>query len=132
RLEATGAGAGGLLMILRAAGWCLVGALALAPGGAVPQELALAPVTLQLPTTPPTLSPDCRSKRVAGDLFLRPLRALSRAVRAKRQVKVLAIGSSTWRLARTARLRARKGQGARHRLLVDGRHRRLFPICHLH
>ena len=48
-----------------------------------------------LPTAPPTLSPDCRSKRVAGELFRRPLRALSRAVRAKRTVKVLAIGSSS-------------------------------------
>ena len=47
------------------------------------------------PTAPPNLSPDCRSKRMAGELFRRPLRALSRAVRAKRTVKVLAIGSSS-------------------------------------
>jgi acyl-CoA thioesterase-1 len=74
----------------------LVGGLALVPIAAVPQELAMAPVpTVQLPTAPPTLSPDCRTKRVAGDLFRRPLRALSRAVRAKRQVRVLAIGSSS-------------------------------------
>jgi formylglycine-generating enzyme required for sulfatase activity/lysophospholipase L1-like esterase len=50
---------------------------------------------VKLPTAPPTLSPDCRTKRVAGDLFRLPLRALSRAVRAKRQVRVLAIGSSS-------------------------------------
>jgi lysophospholipase L1-like esterase len=62
----------------------------------MPQELALAPAaSIALPTAPPTLSPDCRTKRVAGDLFRHPLRALSRAVRAKRQVRVLAIGSSS-------------------------------------
>jgi acyl-CoA thioesterase I len=86
-------------MILRAVAWGLVGGLALVPVAAVPQELALAPTvqipTVQIPTSPPTLSPDCRSKRVAGDLFRRPLRALSRAVRAKSHVKVLAIGSSS-------------------------------------
>ena len=84
-------------MIARAVAWGLAGGLALVPVAAVPQELALAPVAavVQLPTAPPTLSPDCRSKRVAGDLFRRPLRALSRAVRAKRQVRVLAIGSSS-------------------------------------
>src|ERR1700674_4031856 len=81
-------------MILRAVAWGLVGGLALVPVAAVPQELALAP-TVPIPTAPPTLSPDCRSKRVAGDLFRRPLRALSRAVRAKRHVRVLAIGSSS-------------------------------------
>ncbi len=41
------------------------------------------------------MSPDCRSRRVAGELYRRPLRALSRAVRTKRHVKVLAIGSSS-------------------------------------
>jgi acyl-CoA thioesterase I len=48
-----------------------------------------------LPSVPPNLSPDCRSKRIAGELFRRPLRALSRAVRGKRKVRVLAIGSSS-------------------------------------
>jgi hypothetical protein len=63
------------------------------------QELAIAPaVAIRIPTASPTLSPDCRTKRVVGDLFRRPLRALSRAVRAKRQVRVLAIGSSSRRL----------------------------------
>src|SRR5436190_2613498 len=90
-------GRAGFLMIARAVAWGLAGGMALVPVAAVPQELALAPVAavVQLPTAPPTLSPDCRSKRVAGDLFRRPLRALSRAVRAKRQVRVLAIGSSS-------------------------------------
>jgi lysophospholipase L1-like esterase len=68
----------------------------LAPIAAEPQELALAPVpALVMPQAPPVLSPDCRSKRVAGERFRRPLRALSRAVRAKRSVRVLAIGSSS-------------------------------------
>jgi lysophospholipase L1-like esterase len=48
-----------------------------------------------LPSAPPLLSQDCRSKRVAGDTFRRPLRALRRAVRRGRAVKVLAIGSSS-------------------------------------
>lgn len=48
-----------------------------------------------LPAAPPSLSPDCRSKRLAGDRFRRPLPALRRAVRANRPVKVLAIGSSS-------------------------------------
>src|SRR5947207_8104227 len=84
-------------MTARAVARGLAGGLALLPVAAVPQELPLAPVAavVQLPTAPPTLSPDCRTKRVAGDLFRRPLRALSRAVRAKRSVRVLAIGSSS-------------------------------------
>lgn len=60
------------------------------------QELALArAAVVELPQSPPTLSPECRSKRVAGEFFRRPLRALSRAVRSNRVVKVLAIGSSS-------------------------------------
>lgn len=60
------------------------------------QELAIAGKhAFALPTAPPTLSPDCRSKRVVGEMFRRPLRALSRAVRAERTVRVLAIGSSS-------------------------------------
>jgi acyl-CoA thioesterase I len=82
-------------MKMRVVAWALAGGFWLVPGVAVPQELALAPAAIQIPTAPPTLSPDCRSKRVAGDLFRRPLRALSRAVSAKRQVRVLAIGSSS-------------------------------------
>src|SRR5262249_2028141 len=83
-------------MVVRVVAWALAGRLAVVPGSAVPQELAMAPAAaIKIPTAPPTLSPDCRTKRVAGDLFRRPLRALSRAVRAKRQVRVLAIGSSS-------------------------------------
>jgi acyl-CoA thioesterase I len=60
------------------------------------QELAAAgPHIFALPSAPPSLSPDCRSKRMPGEAFRRPLRALSRAVRANREVKVLAIGSSS-------------------------------------
>src|SRR4029453_14191719 len=74
----------------------LASLVVLAPFAAEPQELALAPVpALVLPTAPPALSPDCNSKRIAGERFRRPLRALSRAARAKRDVKVLAIGSSS-------------------------------------
>jgi lysophospholipase L1-like esterase len=47
------------------------------------------------PIGPPALSTDCRSKRLPGDMFRRPLRALSRAVRANRPIRVLAIGSSS-------------------------------------
>lgn len=60
------------------------------------QELALAAsAVVVLPKALPTLSPECSSKRVAGELFRRPLRTLSRAVRANRVVRVLAIGSSS-------------------------------------
>ena len=48
-----------------------------------------------VPTAPPALSADCRSKLVAGDKYRRPLRGLRRAVRANRNPRVLAIGSSS-------------------------------------
>ena len=48
-----------------------------------------------LPADPPSLSPECKSKRMVGDQFRRPLPALRRAVRANRTVRVLAIGSSS-------------------------------------
>jgi lysophospholipase L1-like esterase len=86
-------------MTLRAFGWgaCgLVAATVCAPTAATTQEVAsIARRILALPSSPPGLSPDCRSKRLPGEAFRRPLRALSRAVRASREVKVLAIGSST-------------------------------------
>jgi acyl-CoA thioesterase-1 len=83
-------------MIVRVFPLALASLVVLAPMAAVAQELALAPVPkLALPSAPPALSPDCNSKRIAGDRFRRPLRALSRAVRARRDVKVLAIGSSS-------------------------------------
>jgi len=83
-------------MHVRMAAWALAGSVLLLPGAAGTQEVAMAPsLQLKMPAAPPTLSPDCRTRRVAGDLFRRPLRALSRAVRAKRHVRVLAIGSSS-------------------------------------
>lgn len=48
-----------------------------------------------VPSSPPMLSNDCRSNVVAGDRFRRPLRGLRRAVRANRNPRVLAIGSSS-------------------------------------
>ncbi len=48
-----------------------------------------------VPPAPPTMSNDCRSKVVAGDKFRRPLRGLRRAVRANRNPRVLAMGSSS-------------------------------------
>ena len=83
-------------MTVRVFPWALASLVVLAPFAAAPQELALAPVpAFVLPAAPPALSPDCNSKRIAGERFRRPLRALSRAARAKRDVKVLAIGSSS-------------------------------------
>jgi len=83
-------------MFLRVFPWALAAAMAFAPIAAVPQELALAgAAAIVIPTAPPALSPDCRTKRIAGERFRRPLRALSRAVSSKRSVKVLAIGSSS-------------------------------------
>jgi len=81
-------------MRVRIFSWAMAAAVVLAPGIAVSQEVALAP-TLVIPAAPPVLSPDCRSKLSIGERFRRPLRALNRAVRAKRNVKVLAIGSSS-------------------------------------
>src|SRR5262249_60883160 len=89
-------GSGAFSMSLRVVAWALAGGVAIVPVAAVPQELAMAPMTaIKLPTAPPTLSADCRTKRVAGDLFRRPRRALSRAGRAKRQVRWLGTGSAT-------------------------------------
>jgi lysophospholipase L1-like esterase len=86
-------------MTLRAFAWSALGlaaAVTCAPSGASSQELAVADRhAFLLPAAPPKLSPDCRTKRTPGDAFRRPLRALSRAVHANREVKVLAIGSSS-------------------------------------
>jgi acyl-CoA thioesterase-1 len=84
-------------MTLRAAPWGVCGlAMALLCAPSTAQEMAAAEVPpLSLPSSPPNLSPDCRSKRLPGDAFRRPLPALRRAVRARRKVKVLAIGSSS-------------------------------------
>jgi acyl-CoA thioesterase I len=48
-----------------------------------------------LPTTSPVLSADCRSKKIAGALYTRPLRSTINAMRTKDTVRVLAIGSSS-------------------------------------
>lgn len=53
----------------------------------------MAPIVF--PTEPPQLSNDCRSKKIAGDQFRRPLRGLRRAIREHRDPRVLAIGSSS-------------------------------------
>ncbi|HXE87207.1 MAG TPA: GDSL-type esterase/lipase family protein [Hyphomicrobiaceae bacterium] len=86
-------------MTLRALAWGVCGlatALLCAPVAATAQELAAVNVRpLSLPSAPPNLSPDCRSKRLPGEAFRRPLPALRRAARANRAVKVLAIGSSS-------------------------------------
>jgi lysophospholipase L1-like esterase len=83
-------------MHLRVFAWALACATAFVPGTAAPQDLALAKVpAIVFPSTPPVLSPDCRSTRMVGERFRRPLRSLSRAVRERRNVRVLAIGSSS-------------------------------------
>jgi acyl-CoA thioesterase I len=86
----------GILMSLRGCVLGLAVVVLCVPATAVAQEMAIAGVrAFTLPTSPPGLSPDCRPKRAVGDLFRRPLRTLSGAVRASRPVKVLAIGSSS-------------------------------------
>lgn len=83
-------------MHVRVFAWVLASGVLVAPIAAEPQELALAGTpAVVIPAAPPALSPDCRSKSVAGERFRRPLRTLNRAVRARRNVKVLAIGSSS-------------------------------------
>lgn len=83
-------------MLLRACALGLAASILCAPVTANAQDMAVAGIrAFTLPTSPPGLSPDCRSKRTVGDQFRRPLRTLSRAVRASRPVKVLAIGSSS-------------------------------------
>jgi acyl-CoA thioesterase I len=51
--------------------------------------------TLTFPTQPPSLSTDCRTVKIAGDQFRRPLRGLRRAIREGREPRVLAMGSSS-------------------------------------
>jgi acyl-CoA thioesterase I len=84
----------------------LVGAIALlcfaaiaTPSGAAEDEIvdkviaSLAPLTF--PSQPPQLSTDCRTSMIAGDRFRKPLRGLRRALREKREPRVLAMGSSS-------------------------------------
>ena len=74
----------------------LAGALLLLPIEAGAQEASVAgAAAIVLPKAPPAMSPECNSKRIAGELFRRPLRGIRKAVRAQRNVKVLAIGSSS-------------------------------------
>jgi lysophospholipase L1-like esterase len=84
-------------MAIRLLAWAIASVLACAPESILAQELAMGPVVMLpvLPSAPPALSPECRSKRLVGEMFRRPLKALSRAVRSTRNVKVLAIGSSS-------------------------------------
>ena len=83
-------------MFLRVCCGVVTAAVLCAPVPAIPQEIAAAGVhAAHLAISPPVLSPDCRSKRLPGELFRRPLRALSSAVHANRPVKILAIGSSS-------------------------------------
>jgi lysophospholipase L1-like esterase len=87
-----------MFMTLQASAWRAFGLLAIAcaPVPVNSQQLAgTSPRAVSLPVAPPSLSPDCRSKRIPGEAFRRPLRALSRAVHAKSEVKLLAIGSSS-------------------------------------
>jgi acyl-CoA thioesterase-1 len=87
-------------MTLHTSAWgtlAFAAAVASAPLAASAQQLATAasgPI-VRLPPVPPSLSPDCGTKRIPGERFRRPLRALRRAVRASRSAKVLAIGSSS-------------------------------------
>ena len=74
----------------------LAGAVVLSPTLAVAQDASVAgAAAVVLPKVPPSLSPECNSKRIAGETFRRPLRGISKAVRLQRNVKVLAIGSSS-------------------------------------
>jgi lysophospholipase L1-like esterase len=83
-------------MTVRVCAWGLAAGVFLVPLGAAGEEVQPTQVrAVSLPLSPPALSPDCRSKRVAGDLFRRPLRTLRKAVRESRPVTVLAIGSSS-------------------------------------
>lgn len=82
--------------------WGLLGLCALAfnpaiaGDGARPGDgLTVLALSAVAPAGPPALSRDCRSRWIAGDKFRRPLRGLRRAIRAGRQPKVLAIGSSS-------------------------------------
>ena len=75
----------------------LTGALVMLPMQAIAQDASVAAAAaVVLPKMPPSLSPECSSQRVAGDRSsLRPLRGIRKALRTQRNVKVLAIGSSS-------------------------------------
>jgi acyl-CoA thioesterase I len=48
-----------------------------------------------LPTSALVLSPECKSKKIAGALYSRPMRSTINAMRTKDTIRVLAIGSSS-------------------------------------
>jgi lysophospholipase L1-like esterase len=74
----------------------LASAVVLLTSPALPQEVAaVATPPFRLPTAPLALSAECQSKRIAPDKVRHPLKTLSRAVRSKAHVRVLAIGSSS-------------------------------------
>lgn len=74
----------------------LAGAVVLSPIEAVAQDASVAgAAAVALPKVPPSFSPECNSRRIAGETFRRPLRGIRKAVRQLRHVKVLAIGSSS-------------------------------------
>src|SRR5215207_3891867 len=74
----------------------LAGAVAFVPLEANSQDVtSVTAAAFVLPKAPPLLSPECNSKRVAGESYRRPLRGIRKVVRAHRNIKVLAIGSSS-------------------------------------
>lgn len=83
-------------MFLRAVGLFFAILILSISDSARSQDLsAVASRVITAPVGVPSLSVDCSSKRLPGDMFRRPLRRLSRAVRANRPIRVLAIGSSS-------------------------------------
>jgi acyl-CoA thioesterase I len=80
-------------------GFCAAtGLLFSAPVTADDDIVARVEATLQpivFPTAPPAMSVDCRTVKIAGDQYRRPLRGLRRAIRAGREPRVLAMGSSS-------------------------------------
>jgi lysophospholipase L1-like esterase len=83
-------------MRIRLGFWVLASVLGLLPIAATPQQPASVPApAFLLPASPLALSPDCQAKHLAPAKFRRPLKSLSRALRAKPHVKILAIGSSS-------------------------------------
>ena len=87
------------------------GLVVLAPFAAARRSWLLAPRSARscCPAAPPALSPDCSTKRIAGERFRRPLRS-----------------------AEPGCARQARRQGAGDRLVVDGRRRRLLAVGHLH
>jgi acyl-CoA thioesterase-1 len=84
------------LSFMRLAIPALASTLVFLASPALPQEVAaITAPTFRLPMAPLALSAECQSKRIAPDRVRHSLKALSRAVRSKPHVKVLAIGSSS-------------------------------------